>query len=324
MTSIRRILVPVDLTAASEDAVRYGIAWANQFGSELHVLHVVPNAARQPWSADVSGVDLSAITYDWMRDAQRALDTLVCALPIEPERVRTAVVFGWAPAAIGAYAARRRVDLIIMASQSHSVVARAVLGTTTQVVMRTATCPVLTIAPDVKMPRWLGGVRTILVPTNLDDTSPATFAYAHELALQLDAALRVVHVVEPPWERQLTYLPPAAIVKTMERLTGTIPEHTGSDTDDAGDVQSTIRIGDPGDRIMTCADELQADLIVMATHGRGAFSRMVLGSVAEKVIRHAHCPVLTLNARVCDRCRQLSVSAEAAAETVMELSEAAR
>ncbi len=323
MTSLHRILVPVDLTAESEDAVRYGIGWADQFGSELHVLHVVPDAAQQPWSGDVSGLDLSAITYDWIRDAQRALDTLVCGLPFARERVRTAVGVGRPAASIQAYAVRQDVDLIIMASRHHNLVTRTMLSTLTEDVVRTATCPVLTVPPDVKMPRWLGSVRTILVPIDLDDTATATLAYARDLAMRLDAALRVVHVVAPPWERQLTYLPPAAVVNEVERLTGTIPEHTLTDANADWDVQSTIRIGDPGDRIMTCATELGADLIVMATHGRHTLARLVLGSVAQKVMRHAPCPVLTLNARVCERLREVPVAADAETVLVTDLSEVA-
>jgi nucleotide-binding universal stress UspA family protein len=301
MASPRRILVPVDLTPASEDLVRYGIAWADQFGSELHVLHVVADLAQQAWSPDVAGLDLAAMTDAWVSDATYALSTLIDALPISPERVRTAVAIGRPATSIEAYAAQHGIDLIILASRPHNFVARTMLSTLTEVVVRNATCPVLTIGGELKMPRWLGGVRTILVPIDLDDTATATLAYARELAMRLDAALRVVHVVAPPWERQLTYLPPAGVVKAVEELTGTIPEHTVFNADAAWDVQSTIRIGDPGDRIMACAEELGADLIVMATHGRNTLARLVLGSVAQKVMRHAHCPVLTLNAHVCDR-----------------------
>jgi len=71
--------------------------------------------------------------------------------------------------------------------------------------------------------------------------------------------------------------------------------------DEAGQVQSTIRVGDPSKAILTYAEEIQADLIVMATHGRHPFARIVLGSVAQEVLERAHCPVLTLNAGVCQR-----------------------
>jgi hypothetical protein len=77
-----RILAPVDFGAASEDALRYAIAWAEQCGSELHVVHVVPDASRQSWTLDVVGIAPSSITDDWVREAYKSLDDLLVRVPV--------------------------------------------------------------------------------------------------------------------------------------------------------------------------------------------------------------------------------------------------
>ncbi len=308
MSSINRVLVPVDLSVDSRDTVRYGLAWAERFGAELHVLHVVPDPARQSWTVDVVGLNLPEITRNWASYAQRQLEEFVEPLPMRAGRTRLAVQVGRTGEEIVAYAAALGMDLIVMAPRQHSAVARVALGSVAKYVIRMAPCPVITTPPEIKMPRWLDAVRTVLVPTDLGDISRVLFSHAGELATELGAAVRVIHVVVPPRERESTAVPPTAIMQ-MEQLTGTRPDQPAMVSDTAGQVRSTIRVGDPSQTILSYADEVQADLIVMTTHGRHPFARIALGSVAQKVMQDASCPVLTLNPGVCQRLR---VSAEAA------------
>jgi nucleotide-binding universal stress UspA family protein len=303
MLGIHRILVPVDLTAASADTLRYAIAWAELFGSEVYVLHVVPDVLPYTVGVDVVGLAVPTVRDEWLDDARTALAELVASVPIAPEQVRTVVCAGQAAAVIERYAAEHYMDLIVMASHRHSAMARVALGSVAEQVVRKAPCPVVTVPPESKVPRWLGGVRTMLMPTDLGETSRATFEYGRELAVCLGSDLRVLHVVVPPWERQLTYLPPAGVISKLEQLTGARPDSTcfECEVDRICDVQSAIRVGDPVGKIMDYADNTHADLIVMATHGRNAFARMVLGSITSKVLRKAHCPVLTLSASACER-----------------------
>ncbi len=308
MSSINRILVPVDLSVDSQDTVRYGIAWAERCGAELHVLHVVPDPARQSWTVDVVGLNLPEITRNWKSYAQKQLEQFVEPLPMTAGRMRLAVQVGRAGEEIVAYAAALGIDMIVMAPRQHGAVARVALGSVAKYVIRMAPCPVITTPPDVKMPRWLGAVRTVLVPTDLGDNSRVLFSHAGKLAMELGAPVRVIHVVVPPWEREPTSVPPTVIMQ-MEQLTGTRPDQPAMVSDTAGQVRSTIRVGDPSQTVLSYADEVQADLIVMTTHGRHPLARMVLGSVAQKVMQKSPCPVLTLNPGVCQRLR---VSAEAA------------
>jgi nucleotide-binding universal stress UspA family protein len=70
--------------------------------------------------------------------------------------------------------------------------------------------------------------------------------------------------VEPPWERQLTYLPPARVIEQLRQQTGASPDRGPSEVDHGCKVESATRIGDPFDKINAYAEEIHADLIVMA------------------------------------------------------------
>jgi len=143
-------------------------------------------------------------------------------------------------------------------------------------------------------------VSNILVPTDFSEGSAAAVRYAHDLAVRLSATLHVLHVVENPFA-------PGAF---MEMYTPPSPEYFVDLEREADDrlhgslsaedkqrcaVVMTTRMGVPATEILQRAEEQpRIDLIVMATHGRGGVARLVMGSVADKVIRGAPCPVLTM------------------------------
>lgn len=137
--------------------------------------------------------------------------------------------------------------------------------------------------------------RRILAPVDLDENSLAALEVAAHLARQSAAEVYLLHVVGlaiPPGEApfELETLRPreeAARDKLREIAARQLAQVTH---------HLETRIGDPATAIVMAANTLAADLIVMATHGRRGIARMLLGSVAEKVVRESHCPVLTVRA----------------------------
>jgi universal stress protein A len=144
----------------------------------------------------------------------------------------------------------------------------------------------------------------ILVPTDFNPASDAALAYAKELALKYEARLTLLHVVTDPvatgaWAPDV-YVPASAemgervLRATRERLEAALtPEQRARFA-----VRIETWIGVPAQIIEDIAREQKVDLIVMGTHGRRGLSHMVLGSVAERVVRHAPCPVLTTHAEI--------------------------
>jgi nucleotide-binding universal stress UspA family protein len=132
----------------------------------------------------------------------------------------------------------------------------------------------------------------ILFPTDFSELSQSALAHAAALAHDTGAKLLIAHVEEPPQAyggAEAYYaLPEFDDESLRERLLAVVPPDP--------DVQYDHRllIGDPAAEIVHLAAREQVDLIVMGTHGRTGLMRLIMGSVAEAVVRRATCPVLTL------------------------------
>jgi nucleotide-binding universal stress UspA family protein len=134
-------------------------------------------------------------------------------------------------------------------------------------------------------------LKNVLVATDFSPPSEAALTYARALARTFGASLHVLHVVENFFMRA-TPSDPHAIVAAKRR---TLNEHLTDEDRYALQAQPVIKISDTAaDAIVEYAREEKIDLIVMGTNGRTAVSQLLVGSVAERVVRIASCPVLTI------------------------------
>ena len=145
----------------------------------------------------------------------------------------------------------------------------------------------------------LGNLRTILVPTDFGPGSEEALGYALELARELGAEVVLTHAYEIP----VVGFPDGTLVATAELATRVLEAaHEGLEKAARAHEGEGVRIrtvakeGAAASAIVETADEVGADLVIMSTHGRHGLPRALLGSVAEKVVRTAHCPVLTVRA----------------------------
>ena len=140
--------------------------------------------------------------------------------------------------------------------------------------------------------------RHILAPTDFSEYSKKAVASALELAKKFGAKLSILHVVELPPYPVEGYVPPsltATFIEDLEReasqeLAQVVPEAEGAGVE----VARLVAVGTPYRKIIDMAEAEQVDLIVMATAGRTGFSHLIMGSIAERVVRTASCPVLTI------------------------------
>jgi universal stress protein A len=134
----------------------------------------------------------------------------------------------------------------------------------------------------------------ILCPIDLEQNSLDALGVARDLAQESGGTLHLLHVARIPQEDMDVPLPFAANPR-WEREARTRLELIARENLE-GRVRYQIHVvsGMPDVDVLRVANELQADLVVMATHGRTGLKHFVLGSVAERVVREAHCPVLTL------------------------------
>jgi nucleotide-binding universal stress UspA family protein len=140
-------------------------------------------------------------------------------------------------------------------------------------------------------------LHNILVPTDLSECSNAALKYGLELARTFDAKLHVLHVVQDPYTQPWAAEAfPAAIGDVLTEWQQQAEKRLNDSIDpaDRARVIVTCTIGSPYGDILRFATGKNIDLIVMGTHGRGPMAHMLLGSVAEKIVRKAPCPVLTV------------------------------
>lgn len=143
-------------------------------------------------------------------------------------------------------------------------------------------------------------VNRILIPTDFSPFARRALDYAVDLAARYDATLVVLHVQPIP----VTYVPEAGFIAPPandEALRVELEKSLAMVAAQAKEMgvtklETLLGMGEAGNEIAQVATDQHCDLIVMATHGRGGLKRLVLGSVADKVIRHASCPVLMVRA----------------------------
>jgi nucleotide-binding universal stress UspA family protein len=144
--------------------------------------------------------------------------------------------------------------------------------------------------------------KTILFPTDFSLASDAALPHAEALAKQADAQLLIVHVEEPPLAYgggELYYgLPEPSSERILKMLEDVKP------ADPNLSFAHRLTMGDPAGEIVRIASEEAAEMIVLGTHGRTGMTRLLMGSVAEAIVRRAPCPVLVYRetaAKLADR-----------------------
>jgi nucleotide-binding universal stress UspA family protein len=141
-------------------------------------------------------------------------------------------------------------------------------------------------------------IQRILCPVDFSNESVDALACAGKLAAHFGAELLIVHAVEPlPYPVEFGPLPalftdaePVLLKRSREQLEALRQKELGSLTN----ARTVVEVGIAEHAICEVAKREKADLIVLSTHGRSGLSHLLLGSVAERVLRFAHCPVLTI------------------------------
>jgi len=302
---INHILVPLDFSPTAMQALDYATALAQKENAQIHLLHVqMPDEASVvPGAGHLMRESAESATFLREKLSAGQQEGIPQFWP-ENCHIRT----GRAYHEICELARESRADLIVLGSHGHTGLKRILLGSTAERVVRLAPCPVLVVRqrkrkgrPDeglVKSKRKFT-IRTILAPVDFSQCSMAGVMYAAFLAKAFDAKLWVFHTVHPPApvlvDRVSANLASAEVNLADARL----EMEAFLKLDFLQDVkcETEIRTGYPVDEICGAASRPDIDLIVTSTHGRTGINRMLLGSVAEHVVRYAECSVLVVPSR---------------------------
>ncbi|NPB10047.1 MAG: universal stress protein [Thermodesulfobacteria bacterium] len=142
-------------------------------------------------------------------------------------------------------------------------------------------------------------IKTILFPTDFTQASERVLPYARYLAEKLEAKIIVLFVVEELAKYAHFYVPHSALdnleAELMESAKKKMEIFMEDHFSDFPQAESLVLRGDVPEEIVKTAEEKNVDLIVMGTHGRKGLEKILLGSVTERVIKKAPCPVMTVN-----------------------------
>lgn len=276
------VLVASDLSDGSDEIVRSAAALASVAGAALRVLHALELDAA-PY-VETAGLDASFPRR--IERVERQLDEQIQRVAGDRVPVTGRVVLDTVHRALLAEAESAGADVIVLGPHRKRPVADGVLGSTADRVIRSSTVPSLVLRGDLTLP-----LRRVVTPLDMSEPGrkAVSVAAAWLRALGQNGELHVVHVVP----RVFTS---AEFSIDIDGIRAALHEQVGAaiGTESEGmTVTDEVVWGERvADDIIRYADDRDADLVVLATHGQGAFKRLLIGSVAADVVRHASGPVL--------------------------------
>lgn len=289
MLRIQHVLLPTDRSAWSEVVFAHAARLAQRHGATLHILTVSvggseDNGTLVTTSPDESD-DFAARLHEAAADA------------VGFEVVHASLAAPSVPRGIIDYAERVDADLVVMATHGRRGVDHALIGSIAEAVVRRAACPVLTVRPTAEHTET--SPQRILVPIDLSVHARSALAHAREIAEDSGAEVHLLHVVQSFPDYGTAEIPPVTetLSETERReVEAALREIAGEVLGD--DLPVTLHVdealGNPALLVLDLAERLNADLIVLGSHGRSGIRRFWLGSVTEKVVQLAPCPVFTV------------------------------
>ncbi|MCC6572853.1 MAG: universal stress protein [Planctomycetes bacterium] len=295
INKFKRVVFPTDFSDTAASAMRTACSIAAQYNAELDVVTVVDSTVYA-----YAGYPFGSLAADLMNSAETQLKDLKLPKEAAKSKVNRFVLSGNAPKEITDHAMRHNADLIVMATHGPGAVARFFLGSVTDKVLHIAPCAVLVLRkPDKKTPeRKTGGFKRILFPTDFSPTANLALKRAIDLTEDFDAELRLLHIVDDSLIS--THVPEERDIILKELRTHALEQMKlglPADLVENFHTVAAVKKGSPAKVITSYAESEGCDLIVMGSHGRTGLNRVLLGSVADRVVRHAHCPVFIERAK---------------------------
>jgi nucleotide-binding universal stress UspA family protein len=291
MSIFNRILFAGDLSRHSRGTFGAARSLAGESGAHLHVLNVVEPVLVAAPPGPAEGARLPAIlpadTPAHREEIEGQLRAFYRSDP--PIGVGYLVKHGNAADEILRAADKVDADLIVVGTHGRSGLDRLVCGSVAESVMRRSSRPVLVVHhAETSQPN--APIRMILHPTDFSGRSWPALGVARALARANHAGLALMHVAPAEVLTGDSFYAPADLGPERAELAKLQEQSAKAGLE--GSVKARFRQGDPVTEILLAAEELGCDLIVMGSHGRTGLRRLLMGSVAESIMRRAPCPTL--------------------------------
>lgn len=274
-----RILVPTDMSAFSDLALRYALNFNERLGSKITLLH----AEEISWLAADHPV---GYYFENVPEARTALTKQLreyAASHVPAAAGATTLFEDEAPElAILRIARDINADLIIMGTHGRRGIRRAILGSVTEYVLRETDIPVITVNPALFTPEGAIGIRTVLCPVNFTEIAREALAQASAIAESFAAQLVVMHVCEGGEPR---------LFSDVQKQFGIwVDPQVRANTR----YKEIVVHGHAAEQVLAVADQIGADLVVIGAQHKRFADATVIGSTTEKISRFAKRAVMTV------------------------------
>lgn len=289
------VLVATDLSENADEPIRQAHEWARAAGGRLIACHIVPEIMRSHPLFPQENLEDMTQGLDLERRVADAVSERVARVTgRKPEELEVIVGSGAPAAGILARAEEAGADLVVVGSHSAMGLKRFLLGSVAERVVRYAHCPVLVARPQIP-------TGAILAATDFSDLALEAVTVAAQAARWFGGPLKILHSVDVLIHPVIGWGVPLAAswAPVPERAVQEMRAAAAANLE-----EMLRRLQVEGDRIVVegradavivrAAEELPAKLVVVGTQGRTGISRVVLGSVAEAVVRAAPSPVLVV------------------------------
>lgn len=298
---IKHILVPTDFSPTSRRALSWAVDLAGRFGARMRLLHILADYDPD-WYGEAEQEpepQVEVIRRQIERDAEEELKAMRPDLETTGIESETAMERDLNVAsAIIDHADACDADLITLGTHGRSGISHVLLGSVAEQVVRKARRKVLTVGKDAPE---TSKVERILAPIDFSQHSRRALRAAKALADVYDARLDLLFVAE---ERMVpvfsdTGIPSVNVLKMDPEIVKDSSKALAQLNEEVGgpdvEVQGHVAHGDVAPRILDFAETHGIDLMVIATRGLTGLDHFLIGSVTERVVRRAPCPVFTLH-----------------------------
>ncbi len=294
---IDKIMCGTDFSDYSDFALSYGAALASELKARLFVCHIIDVTSAVIYGEGMSDPLIQERhLFDYSREH---MENLMKGLHVAWEPI---ITVGHPADEMARAAGETAIDLAITATHGRSGVKRMILGSVTERLMRILPCPLLAVRGQegqaVTLSEMTPRLKRILVGCDFSPYSDLAFKHALSLAQEFESELHIIHVIEPP------------AYKDMSRQAKDNPEQSGKDMraylketlDNMVPVEArawckpvtALLAGFAHAEVSKYALVNEIDLIVMGVRGQGLVEKLFVGSTTDRVIREAHCPVLSV------------------------------
>ncbi len=279
---MKKILVPVDFSANSKNALRIAAEIAVQYNAALELLHANTAAVFAMPLSDYAAAAVYAEDENYDESASLLLGKLKHELIENPAfaklKVSMRVEEGYLHSCIRNVAEEDKVDLVVMGTKGAAGVNEFLVGSNTEKVIRTAPCPVLAVPEGTAT----FNLKTVLLPSTLKNDQKGVFRYIAAWQKVFGFNVKVLYLNNPAG------FPTDG---SAEAAKNRLAEEVG-----LTNLEVIVSMGSyfEDSTILSVADQYDVDMVAMGTHQRHGLSHVFFGSITEDTVNHSHIPVLAI------------------------------